>query len=853
MIPNIFLSLSGTDIEFAEKLHSVLPHGLARIYSRTFQNGESLISEMEGGVEESTIFVFLASKKSISSFWVNFELDLARVKLIEKRIKLLVFPIENGINFKDYPDWMSGLWISPQVLNPHDIARYVQEILFSDEFLGLGIYTNVIGRGALLDKTTRQFLAITTETAQNPNVFLFSGTHQIGRRTFAKHVFKHLFPARKTLNTGPQIDLPQFADIADIYRGLLNKVQFQASKEDIERNLSFFCSMKQDEQISEILSLLSYYGDRDAAVFIYTGSGLFNEDGTTKQWFWPLVESLSSDHRSILCFVSNRRFKENEVIQHRNAMQIYVPALEDSDAAALVTATATTYGIKPFSFNPGLARAIGGHPGIIKAAVRLVVNMGLDLVQRQPQTVYTAQNFILSYNIDRENLKDAQIDALYILSWLPSIRGDLLAKTIYKSGHSESDFISAIDELLLSCLIVVSDDEYAISKELREIFRRKYGFGADSLLDNLGQTLSDAWAEMEQFGRFDANLVDSIVFMHAIAGKGIPSSLRKVVLPSKFADILRTRYNQGRHDRETLSKVVDWGLIILDMSLDSTVKEEIQGIIVQSYVRLGAYEKADELIRSMELSGYRSAPFLKGFRLRREGRLTDSIPVLRQAIHTKKNLRYSVQELATVFNRLGDTVRLQELLDANRDVVTDSAVLLDFEIGLKISEAAFGEAESLISLLEQHYQNDGRSIIRRAQIESQRWSNHKAAFEAVNELVLNTIGDIIRTRRWRAMFAAYAGEDAIALRDIEFLKSKNNQEDIVERLYVHLAIANKNGSEAEIKSRNLDIQIIQNRVLRARALEVYADTSVMGAADKAAIRKQAADLRLAAKALDFEA
>ncbi|MBY0393142.1 MAG: hypothetical protein K2Q27_07745, partial [Novosphingobium sp.] len=75
----------------------------------------------------------------------------------------------------------------------------------------------------------------------------------------------------------------------------------------------------------------------------------------------------------------------------------------------------------------------------------------------------------------------------------------------------------------------------------------------------------------------------------------------------------------------------------------------------------------------------------------------------------------------------------------------------------------------------------------------------------------------------------------------------------VERLYVHLAIANKNGSEAEIKSRNLDIQIIQNRVLRARALEVYADTSVMGAADKAAIRKQAADLRLAAKALDFEA
>ena len=268
----------------------------------------------------------------------------------------------------------------------------------------------------------------------------------------------------------------------------------------------------------------------------------------------------------------------------------------------------------------------------------------------------------------------------------------------------------------MSCLITSNNDGYSIASELREIFRRRYGFGDDSLLKYFSEELSRQWEEESSNGRFNSNLMDTIVFIYSMAGKSLPDSFKDLMLPSRLAEIVRFRYNQGRHNREDLDGVIRWGLASETMKMDETVREEILSIVIQAMIRNRKFDSADALLEKLGKRGYRSVPFLRGFRLRRDGRGEDAIPHYREALRIGKNERYALQELATVLSQLGRTNDLASLLEDYKNKVGESAVLLDFKIGFLISEGDIRGAEETIAHLATLAQDDGRSIIRSAQI-----------------------------------------------------------------------------------------------------------------------------------------
>jgi hypothetical protein len=83
-VPQIFLSLSGKDDAFVAKVWKHLPEGLALFYRKSFKNGEERLSAMEAAVDAASVFVFFASKDSIESHWVKFEVDNARLAKIKR-------------------------------------------------------------------------------------------------------------------------------------------------------------------------------------------------------------------------------------------------------------------------------------------------------------------------------------------------------------------------------------------------------------------------------------------------------------------------------------------------------------------------------------------------------------------------------------------------------------------------------------------------------------------------------------------------------------------------------------------------------------------------------------------------
>lgn len=848
MTPNVFLSLSGKDVEFAKQVWEALPRGLAYFYQESFETGEALLKAMEQGVGRAQIFVLLASRDALNSPWVGFELTKARVRQISDQIQVYAFPIEDGLKTGDFPEWMRDYWIGPSRWGPRDIARFVQDKLIESHLSPNPEASRVVGRGALVDQATREIVEKTADTGRSPNVLIFAGSSQIGRRTFAKFLLRQCFTALPNVAVGPELRLPQFSDIADVYRALRENIDVGVQAKDVEESLSQFSSFNEEDQISEVVTSLSYFARLGQAVFVATGSGLFDDIGNVKPWLASLFRAVRDRPEIILCFVTNRRFREEFLMEHENVLQVHVPALSDADTRALITLVSNLYAIEPVRFGAVIVRAIGGHPSIAKAAVRLVVNKGVDVLERNPHPLFGIQDGILSQNLDLDALTQVQQELLSVLSWVPMLSGNLLLKLVEaRHDNAEDEFIGAIEDLILSCLIVVHGDQYAISSEIREMYRRKYGYGDDKLVADFSGVLAEAWRDSEQKGAFRSDLFDAFVYMHALAGKTLPKDLRQLLLPATLEEIVRRTYAQGRDDRAMLEKVVEWGSIAHEMKMDETVREAILTTVIQAQIRLRQFGKAEEGLRLFAARGYRSTPFLRGFFYRRQGKLADAIPHLREAIAAGKNRRYSVQELATVYQRLGRTDELAKLVQDHEHLIEESAVLLDFRIGMYITARQFAEATAAIERLGQLPEDEGRSTIRRAQLAFQRDGDPKEALELLNELVRAGVGSPTMVRRWRGMVAAYANDEETARRDIEFLAARNGQEATAQRLKVHLGLARKDSHFAEEAFEGLHQNSAHDRLLRAHILDLKAQEAGLTLAERTALRDEAAALRVVSR------
>lgn len=184
----VFLSHSSKDQLFIQQVYDRLPEGIAHLYRRTFDNGEYLLKAMEERIEQSTVFALFASRASLASDWVNFEIDRSRIQAIKnKKFRLLVFIIDRSLDRSELPSWMSEYWIQNCGYSSRDISRYLRSLLLFQGVLDARVVTPY-GRGGLTDLAVRRWSESILANNRSPNVLIFSGVNGIGRRTRCTNV-----------------------------------------------------------------------------------------------------------------------------------------------------------------------------------------------------------------------------------------------------------------------------------------------------------------------------------------------------------------------------------------------------------------------------------------------------------------------------------------------------------------------------------------------------------------------------------------------------------------------------------------------------------------------------------------
>lgn len=843
-LPTVFLSLAGDDEDFVQRVYNFLPDGLAYFYPRSFKSGEHLISAMEERVGQATLFVFFASKASLASCWAGFELDRARFSGIKNaKIQVLVFIIDNDVSHNQLPTWMQEYWVSRVGHGSREIARYIRRVLIT-KLLGDFTDNEVYGRGTLIDKARAEIANVVIKTEDTPNVFVLGGNTGIGRRTFCRKMLEEAFSATPNLNFGPEFQLPQFADLADLYRALRQEIETSLSFTAMGEDIHAFNAAPINVQVQEIVQKLSHFGELGQAVTFITGNGIFEENGSLKPWGPELFRQLEVGRRTKLVVISNRLLHERELRPHPNVMQLLIPPINETDIRTLMTGSITALGVKPALPGTEIIRSIGGHPGIARAAAVLVARKGPIVLDSDSGDLFALQEEYLSESLDFANLSEVEKDVLSILSWVPQLGGDMLRTVILtRHGIEPKRFAETVSGLILSCLIEVSGANYQITASVRALFRRLHGYGSPQLMTAFSATLDEAWSRALKNDDLRTELLDAIAFMAAIEGGTLPPEFRSLLLPSTLQEVVRETYDRNHYNPEALRRVVAWGLPAMKMEMDETTREEILSYVVRAQTRLGDEAEAEKLLDFFDEHSYRSRFYLRAFYVRLyKGDHRAAISHLLKAREVRKYISSVVGELAACYQRVGNWSELQRLLKEEERYIDRNPVLLDVYIVTLIAQNKFELAEQNIRRLRSFERQEEIADARTATIMMKREQDYDGAQALLTNRLQLGSGAHTLVRRLRAIAAALAGDVNTARSDAKFLRTRNlsyRTNDIEAR--IKLSQGDYDGAERVLAGDGG--MTVQDHLLRARILDAKASDPMTAHSDREKLRQEATEIR----------
>lgn len=842
MLPQTFLSLSFTDASFVKAVSSRLPRGLSYFYEKSFENGAALLAEMERGVSSASLFVLFASKKSLSSNAVLFELDQVRAKVVfQRNVKLLIFPTDHEVSYLDLPEWLRSHWVGQAGYNAADVARYITAVLLSPE-VGLISPIKVVGRGATSDRLDRLVADHLQRHRETPRIFVMAGFRGVGRKTFADHYVRTSLSSHANLAYGPTLNLSAQADAVDLYRALAVETSPAESVAALTEDQAAFQAATLADQVKELLLQMEHFWRLGQAITIFTTSGLFEDRGDPKAWVEALLTAIPADGTVFL--VTNRRFDEQALDKLPTAVQIHVEELSSQDVRALMNYTATRLGVVDFKVSDALVDAIGGHPDVANAAVRLVERRGPMTLERDPAQLLNIQQTILGDVVDEAVLTTAEKAALDALCWVPSLGGDLLEAVVTQAVEaSEDDFLSAIQGLVTSCLITISGYRYSISPAIRHLYRRRF-VTPDKITTALANVLSSAWSDIEGSGDFRDDVFEASIFIHSMTGREIPTALKKLISPGLLSNLVAESYAKAKNtdDASDLKRVIDLGGLAKNMIMSEATREDILSTVARAQIKLSDYKGADDTIEFMSGKFYESVDFLRGYSFRRQEKYSEAIKSLKTALEGNKYYRSALHELALSYHRDNRIDDLKDLLERQGSKVRDSAMLTDFQIGLDLARNQGMKVEAGIKRLRAMPDDDGRSDRREAQL-LMKQGLHSKAVDVLSGLIERRSGSRFMLRTLRAKAASWAGDYRTAQRDIEFVRGLPGREGVALRLESELKAAQGEYPAAEALLSTVTQMRAQDQLLLARIFELKSEAPSTGFAARQTYRNKALELR----------
>lgn len=371
-----FISHSSADKDFVRHLVDLLGRDYFRIDCYDFDSAYRTMDEINRSIEESTQFILLISKDSLSSPWVEKEIGTAKRLL---RSRFWPFIIDRQVSLEDVPGWIRDedvlnlkYYDTPELL-ARDIEQKFRKIVWGANPLTKMRESVLAGRNADIDKFENKYLS---GKGNKLRAVLISGRDGVGKDFFAKQC------AVKT-GYSPEIEpfriLMQDKDRIENFIIYLNMIAGDFNEDSLKDLLS----KPEKEKISAAITLINHLLDMNSVIFIQDSFSCILPTKDIPEWLNDILSSTSLNSQIGLYILSKIAPHPYIEADHPQICHIPLLPLDTQDRKKLFYLAAKSFNINiPDADADYFVKKLMQSPEQILEAVQVINTSGLNAAKK---------------------------------------------------------------------------------------------------------------------------------------------------------------------------------------------------------------------------------------------------------------------------------------------------------------------------------------------------------------------------------------------------------------------------------------------------------------------------------------
>jgi tetratricopeptide (TPR) repeat protein len=612
-IVRAFLSHSSKDKEFVRAVAQEMGRQHCIFDEQAFETGNEFKQSIQNGLDSSSVFVLFASNNSLLSDWVNFEVEEAWYKKLEKNLqKSLVYIITDSIEIEQLP-----LWLRRAKIQRGNVAKSVaREIRTHLDRLIEERKNPFVGRTE--DIQALQEALTPADVAFPPHILFVTGLPGIGRRSLIQQVVESslgLKPLKSPFRLGEGFSIQDIcSSVANLTEPYNTDLRFQQIMKEIQ-------ALSKEEALNRtLLNLRRMTSNGELPIFLDEG-GLFDSEGNTSEPVQSIIRKLSSNDEAYIAFVSNRRpFNSNEAIA-----KIRLNPLKTEDQKLLIRTLERKYiransarqePLKPNEISE-LAAYTAGYPPSAYAAMELVEEYGIDIVLVDKTRFVELRIDQFLKHFSKEKLSESEKNILCLLASYSPLPLKVIASTISQDIGSTGKNLSRLIDL---SFVVVEDRLYRVSDPIEDAAIKAFGLPGVEVIEILVQSIIELINNVDyeeqrlELHRIlyraswylkDRNIENKIIFL--------------------FNDLIKTiksLYDQERN----YSKVIEATEVALNKCKSKSDYETVISYRAKAFIHQEKWQEAEQEIQKLkEYALLRNVYYLEGFLNRKQRKNQDAI------------------------------------------------------------------------------------------------------------------------------------------------------------------------------------------------------------------------------------
>jgi tetratricopeptide (TPR) repeat protein len=674
-----FLSHTGSDKEFVEAVAKRLGRVSCVFDKMCFHSGDDFVDVIEHKLDESQLFVLFASRKSLASDWVRFEIDSASHRRVSNRIRrALVVAVEPEIPIAEYPEWLRGariVFLPSAVLAAREIRSHL------DMLVAARMPSTFVGR-ARESAECEAVLAPLNDAP--PRIIVLFGLEGIGRRTLCKRAVTNLLQLRRIV----QLGLSSADSAGDVAFRLRAELEPPSSPERLQQMRESLGALNESEAISTILDAFRTMIAHGELPTLLDEGGVLAENGEYTVLADQILRGVASDSELYVAVISRRKAPER-LSNNAPTPTVLVRPLEVADVQRLLSLLLRQSG-HPLAPQQLLAIAerAKGHPPSAYYAARLVQRYGPELTEQRGGLLedFQASAFV-RYLTERSSLLLAHQRVLRLLTVYNPLPLDVIRHALNISLED----VSQVTIDLIDLSLVVPDDAglYALAGPVDVAVRRVLrGIAVDH--ERVAAALQ---GYLEGVDDADRHLIlCQLAFRATAYSDGSPPPWA-VQLARDVLQVAKESYHGGEYER-----AVKYARIVVQQRPNDA---EAHRFLVRGLIQLDRFDDADSEVRFFQTKGLlQDYHFLVGFSERRHGHPQVAIRAYKRAEQVGHSGLALFRELALCYFLLNQIDEARSCIARASERDPDNRYLVDLELQIALAGGDLRAADVLIERLE---------------------------------------------------------------------------------------------------------------------------------------------------------